>query len=293
MSKSLFSKIAGKGELPIEEMPGFRRPTDAEAKEIEKKFRISIGKDILTTAGWTIICALFSVMYGSMYRSLRHKFLLVSCILFAILLVIGVIRLFFTDGRTFNSIMNRKYTIRSAWIDYVLPGVTTAGGKAAAKIRDEKGNVYSHEFSLSRKIKKLNKSNPDQEYLAIRIDTGMYCLTTPIEVEEYGLEEFEEFSRMGEDVVDDEAGEDEVWYGNEDDDDADGGIEDGPEDGMEESKLEDSIEGFDDVSDGNSPDNDPWDDDDDSDFAGEIGNYKNTADGSDEPEDTDDTTFRI
>lgn len=186
LDKNMLSKISGKGELPIDKMPGFREPDESEAEEIEKRLKKILNRDTVTTAAWSVLALAFTVMYCGIFiaRSADDMIILVAAGIFFVITLLGIGHILRVDVRTLKAVKARQYTLRETWIDHVVPGFSTVGGKAAAKIRDENGHVYSHEFTLNRKLKKINKEDPQKEFLVIRMQTGLYCLLNKVAVQE-------------------------------------------------------------------------------------------------------------
>lgn len=208
MDSKIFSKLAGSNELPIGRMPGFHEPGPVEAKRLGKRLKNNTRKAIATTAAWTAGSILFAAMYGRMYLGARKTVFLAALAVFLFMSVMGILNIALVDIRTYRAVESGQYTLRNAWIDHISPGFATSGGKAAAKIRDENGNVYSHEFTLNKRLRKIYKKDPEREFLVIRLYGKMYCLTeAPEAVQEEEAEMEMESEMETEEEVGEEVGE--------------------------------------------------------------------------------------
>ena len=176
MDNKFISKLSGSGELHISKLQGFHEP-DMD-KKTEKRLKKILKKNCVSTAAWATISFLFAVMYGYVYLSGEKTGMvfLVAPIVFLVMSLMGGASFILIDLKTYKAVCGQQYEMRSVQVDHISPGFSTTGGKAAAKIKDENGNVYSHEFPMNKRLKKLIKKDPEREFFVIRVNGRLYCL---------------------------------------------------------------------------------------------------------------------
>ena len=183
---NFITKITGRGEIPINKMPGFHPPNNEEHEYILQRVEKNLKKEITTSVLWLIISLMISVFYLYMYitsNADNKKYMLIASAVFFIMARISIYRLAVVDKMVDDIIKNRKYKLRTAKIRHLMPGFGTNLAKIEAKVQDEHGNVYSYEFVLNRKLVKKFKKEPETEFLIVKLSEKkeMYSITLPPE----------------------------------------------------------------------------------------------------------------
>lgn len=166
-------RMVGKGEIPIKEMPGFHSPSDKEHENIQKTIGKKIKRDFVITSIWTLISLAFTGMYALMYfRLAREQYFIIAGGIFACMTLVGLYRLVVTDRKIYKIINDRNYTLRTAKIHHLMPGINMT--RAFAKVGDG-DKVYSYEFQIGRRILREYKKDPEKTFVVVCINRDYIC----------------------------------------------------------------------------------------------------------------------
>lgn len=167
------TKMTGRGELPIEKLQGFQSPDEETHEYILQKIKDRLSRERLSSLLWIFISAAFICLY--VYLIIKSNtetkgYLVLSAIVFVIIALVCMYKMIFVDAEIKKSVENQRYRIREVNIHHLMPGFGISLGKAIAKISDEKKNVYSYEFSLSKQLRKIYKKNPNELFTIIELE---------------------------------------------------------------------------------------------------------------------------
>ena len=82
---NFITKITGRGEIPINKMPGFHPPNNEEHEYILQRVEKNLKKEITTSVLWLIISLMISVFYLYMYitsNADNKKYMLIASAVF-------------------------------------------------------------------------------------------------------------------------------------------------------------------------------------------------------------------
>ena len=85
---NFITKITGRGEIPINKMPGFHPPNNEEHEYILQRVEKNLKKEITTSVLWLIISLIISVFYLYMYITSNvdnKKYMLIASAVFFII----------------------------------------------------------------------------------------------------------------------------------------------------------------------------------------------------------------
>ena len=97
---NFITKITGRGEIPINKMPGFHPPNNEEHEYILQRVEKNLKKEITTSVLWLIISLMISVFYLYMYitsNADNKKYMLIASAVFFIMAGISIYRLAVVD----------------------------------------------------------------------------------------------------------------------------------------------------------------------------------------------------
>lgn len=157
-------------ELDITNMAGFRLPDDMEHEKILKQYQKVTKKEVVGAALWIIMSIVFIVTHVIMYAKTRVGVSLLFVVIFGAAAGSGIFRLKKQDIDAMAKIRDRQYQIGMGTIARTIPGLLSQSGKIVAKIRDQDGNIYSHEFEISRKYWRIWKKKTGTLFVITKLD---------------------------------------------------------------------------------------------------------------------------
>lgn len=176
-----FKKMTNKGEISIRQMMGFHEPIAYEHDYILQSTEKKSLKSFITTIFWIIICSFFMAMYLKLWsttQTINRRYFLVAAIVFGIMICVSCYRYICIDVKIRKIVNEKEYRVKNVKIHHTMPAIVSVG-KTTVKVNDEKGNVYSYEFSLNRRLKRIYKNNPNADFTVIEFDRNkeMYGIT--------------------------------------------------------------------------------------------------------------------
>lgn len=168
--KELFKTIVGDGEVPIEQLTDFDNDK-SDRENVERLMIKNIKLDNISSLLLILTGAAFSAIYAYMYfNTYKNPYLLTASAIFAMLVLTSIYKIV-VNKKIFKSVKNGKYDCTAVTIHHFMPEISIISGKSTVKIQDTKGNVYSYEFSLSRKLKKMYKKNPNMQFVVVSVQS--------------------------------------------------------------------------------------------------------------------------
>ena len=182
MSNKFIKKFLGQGEMDIRDIKDLRPPTEKEKEYIKKKVEKNAKTEAVSSAFWGSVSAffvgmyLFLVVFGE--EKNRAVPLFMACV-FVVLTAACWYRII-RCREIKRKIREEKYQMKDVTIHHLVPGFSLS--HATAKIKDEKEVVYSYEFVLNRKQKKLYKKDKNQKFLLLDVGNKKdYSLLIPMQ----------------------------------------------------------------------------------------------------------------
>lgn len=178
MKSKFFEKIVKSDEQDIDSLNGFAEPDEQMHQEILVRYQKALHKDILCAVFWCIMCTIFIIVHIEMYADLHNNIFLLFSAIFFITALLSIYRLKKYGFDVVRKVKKREYKIRKVRVGHTISRFIAQSGRPSVKIVAE-GHVYSHEFSMNRRNRRIYKKDPDAEFVLIQIDRKhkIYSLT--------------------------------------------------------------------------------------------------------------------